>query len=211
LFAVLRFYFGPLPRDPAYHLFADTRTLGPIHYAGDVLSNAAILAAGLALWQRVHIAPDERPAYALLVSAMLATSLGSAWYHVAPNDARIVWDRLPMTLVLVAPFAIVLADRVHPTFARAAWWPFALFGAASVLWWAWTDRDGSGGDLLFYVVVRIGAGLGIVCLLLSHSCLACSASQRRTPGTRLGAANVGLWVSARLRSRKHRARLPRHP
>ena len=34
-----------------------------------------------------------------------------------------------------------------------------------MLWWAWTDRAG-GGDLLLYLVVRIGAGLGIAFLLL---------------------------------------------
>jgi hypothetical protein len=169
LFAVARFAFGPLPQNSAYHFFADTRTLGPIPRAADVLTNAAILAAGLAalaLRRRVHIAADERPAYALLVFATLATALGSAWYHAAPGDARLVWDRLPMTLVLAAVFALVLGDRVHPAFARAAWWPFALAGIASVLWWAWTGRDGSGGDLLLYVAVRAVAGLGIVSLLL---------------------------------------------
>jgi hypothetical protein len=163
LFAVLRFYFAPLPQDPAYHFFADTRVWGPIPRAGDVLTNLAILAAGLAglaLWRRVRIAPEERAAYGLLVVGMLATAAGSAWYHWAPSDARLVWDRLPMTLVLAALFTLVLADRVHPSFARVAWWPFALLGAASVLWWAGTD------DLLLYVLVRVGAGMGIVCLLL---------------------------------------------
>jgi len=127
LSALLRFYFGPLRQDPGYHFFADTRLLGAIPRAGDVLTNIAILAAGLAglgLWRRVHIAPEERPVYGLLVTAMLATAAGSAWYHWAPSDARLVWDRLPMTLVVAALATLVLADRVHPAFARAAWWPF---------------------------------------------------------------------------------------
>src|SRR5215471_17458044 len=84
LFAVLRFVFGPLPQDPSYHLFADTRLCGPIPHAGDVLTNLSILAAGIAgvaLWRRVHIAPDERAAYALLVVGMVLTALGSAYYH----------------------------------------------------------------------------------------------------------------------------------
>src|SRR5207237_7647105 len=100
------------------------------------------------------------------VVAMLATALGSAWYHAAPSGARLVWDRLPMTLLTAAIVALVLADRLHPAFGRVAWWPLALLGAASVLWWAWTDRAGGGGDLLLYIVVRIGAGLGIAFLLL---------------------------------------------
>ena len=168
LYAVLRFYFGPLPQDQGYHLSADMRFCGPIPRAGDVLTNLAILAAGVAgvaLWRRVHIAPEERAAYALLVAGMLLTAVGSAYYHWAPSDARLVWDRLPMMLVLAALLALLLADRVHPAFARVAWWPLALFGAGSVLWWAWTGRRGS-DDLLLYLVVRVGAGVAIACLLL---------------------------------------------
>jgi hypothetical protein len=168
LFAALRVVVGPLPQDPAYHLFVDTRSWGPIPRAGDVLTNAAILAAGLtglALRRRVHIAADERPVYALFVLSLLATAAGSAWYHAAPSDARLVWDRLPMTLVIAAILTFVLADRLHPAFA-SAWRTFAALGAASVLWWAWTDRGGDGGDLMLYVVVRGGAGLAILFLLL---------------------------------------------
>jgi hypothetical protein len=163
LFAVLRFVFGPLPQDPSYHLFADTRLCGPIPRAGDVLSNLSILAAGIAgvaLWRRVHIEPGERAAYALLVAGMLLTAVGSAYYHWAPSDARLIWDRLPMSFVLAAMVALVLADRVDPAFARVGWWPFALLGAAGLLYWAWS------GDLLLYLVMRVGAGVLIICLCL---------------------------------------------
>jgi hypothetical protein len=163
LFAVLRFSFGAFSQDPSYHLFVDERAWGAIPRAGDVLSNLTILAAGLAgalLWRRVHIDPGERAAYALLVMGMLMTAVGSAYYHLAPSDARLIWDRLPMTFVLAATVALVLADRVDPAFARVAWWPFALLGIAGLAWWAWS------GDLLLYLVMRIGSGLLIVCLCL---------------------------------------------
>jgi hypothetical protein len=170
MYGVLRFYLGPLPQDPAYHVFADTRLCGPIPRAGDVLTNLAILAAGLAgvaLRRRVRLAREERPAYALLVAGMLLTALGSAYYHWAPSDARLAWDRLPMTLVLAALVALVLADRIHPAFARAAWWPLAMLGAGSVLWWAWTRNLGA-DDLLPYLLVYVGSGAAIVSLLLSR-------------------------------------------
>ncbi|HEX8012710.1 MAG TPA: hypothetical protein VF814_17535 [Casimicrobiaceae bacterium] len=96
---------------------------------------------------------------------MPCTAAGSIGYHWAPSDARLLWDRLPMTLVLAALTRLVLADRIHPAFARVAWWPFALLGAASALWWAWTGSAGA-DDLLLYVLVRIGAGGAIVWLLL---------------------------------------------
>jgi len=163
LFAVLRFVFGPVSQDPSYHLFADLRPWGPIPRAGDVLSNLAILIAGLAgiaLRRRVQIDPGERAAYVLLVAGMLLTAAGSAYYHWEPNDARLIWDRLPMTFVLAAIVALVLADRVDPAFARVAWLPFALFGVASLAWWSWT------GDLLLYLVMRVGTGLLIIGLCL---------------------------------------------
>jgi len=168
LYGVLRFVFGPLPQDPSYHILADIRRYGPIPCAGDVLTNLSILAAGIAglfLRRRVHVEREERAAYALLVAGMLLTALGSAYYHWVPGDARLVWDRLPMTLVLAALLTFLLADRVDPVFATVALWPIAALGTASVLWWAWTRWQGA-DDLRLYLIVRIGTGVAIACLLL---------------------------------------------
>lgn len=162
VYATLHLYFGSLAQDSAYHVFADTRMCGPIPRAGDVLTNLAILAAGIAgivFWSRARIDADERPAYVLLVLSIGLTAVGSAYYHWAPSDARLVWDRMPLALTEMALLVLVLADRVDVAFARA-WLPFALLGAASVLWWLAT------GDLLLYLVVRVGAGVMIACLLL---------------------------------------------
>ena len=82
LYGVLRFVFGPLPQDPSYHILADTRLCGFIPRAGDVLTNLSILTAGIAgvfLWRRVHVAPEERAAYALLVAGMLLTARSLGW------------------------------------------------------------------------------------------------------------------------------------
>ncbi len=167
LYGVLRLVFGPLPQDPSYHLLADTRWCGSIPRAGDVLTNLAILAAGIAglfLARRAHIEPRERAAYALLVAGMLLTALGSAYYHWAPSDARLVWDRLPMTLVIAALLTFLLADRIDPAFASVALWPIAGLGAASVLWWSWTRWLGA-DDLRLYLIVRIGTNVAIAFLL----------------------------------------------
>ena len=168
LHSALRLAFGPLAQDPSYHLFADTRRCGPIPHAGDVLTNLFILAAGVAgllLRRRVHIEHSERAAYAMLVAGMLLTALGSMYYHWAPSDARLVWDRLPMTLVLGAVLALMLADRIAPVFAAVALWPATLLGIASILWWTWTRLLGA-DDLWLYMIVRVGTGMAIGFLLL---------------------------------------------
>lgn len=169
LYGLLRWSFGPLPQDPAYHLFADTRTcLGFLPRAGDVLTNAAILAAGLfgvALRKRMMLAPDERSAANVLIAGAICTAFGSAYYHWAPSNATLVWDRLPMTIVLIPVLVLVLADRVQPLFGRYALWPFTAFAAASVVLWGVSEALGQ-GDLRLYLIVRLGTAVGIAFLLI---------------------------------------------
>ena len=169
LYGLLRLALGPLPQDPAYHAFADTRTgPGGLSNAGDILTNLAILAAGLfglALRNRMSLAPEARTAADVLIAATILTAFGSAYYHWAPANATLVWDRLPIAVVLTSLLTLVLADRVHPLFAREALWPFTGLGVGSLaLWWA-SEAMGQ-EDLLLYVVVRVGAGFAIAYLVI---------------------------------------------
>ena len=135
LYLLLRWVAGPLPQWLDYHDFADTRLLGFVPRAGDVLTNLAILAAGLwaaSLRHRVYVGRDERPAFRLLVTGAILTAFGSAYYHWEPSNARLVWDRLPLALLLTAIVSLVLADRVTPAFGRAALLPVGSLAVGSV-------------------------------------------------------------------------------
>jgi len=169
LYGLLRLALGPLPQDPAYHELADAQTrLGGIPRTGDVATNLAILAAGilgLALRPRMTIGPQERNAVNVLLAATILTAFGSAYYHWAPTNATLIWDRLPIAVVLMSLLALVMADRVHPLYARVGLWPFAALGMASVILWGISEETGH-GDLLLYLIVRIGAGVAIVSLLI---------------------------------------------
>jgi hypothetical protein len=169
VYGLLRLAIGPLPQNPAYHDFTDTRMLlGAIPRAGDVLTNLPILAAGLfglALRPRMTIGPEERAAVNVLIAASILTAFGSVYYHWAPSNATLLWDRLPLSIVLMSVLALVMADRVHPQFAREALWPLSALGAASVILWGFSEAMGQ-GDLLLYLIVRIGAGVVIAMLLI---------------------------------------------
>ncbi|HZM00517.1 MAG TPA: hypothetical protein VFD43_09730, partial [Planctomycetota bacterium] len=152
---------GRIPQDPAYHGLADRRTLLGIPNALDVLSNlpfAAIGLAGLSLAWRggrggpaacpdapaVFADPWERwPAAALFLGTLL-TALGSAWYHLAPGNARLVWDRLPMTVAFMGLLAGLVAERLSLTLARRMFVPALVFGLASVVYWRLTEARGAG-------------------------------------------------------------------
>ena len=80
----------------------------------------------------------------VLFTGVLLTFFGSAYYHLAPSDARLVWDRLPMTLVFMALLACVVKA------SNSLLAIFLACGVASVLWWNIT------GDLRFYALVQFG-------------------------------------------------------
>jgi hypothetical protein len=169
VYGLLRLTFEPLLQDPAYHQLADTRTwLGIVPRGADVLSNLAILAAGLfglVLRPRMTISPEERSAVNVLIAASILIAFGSAGYHWAPTNVTLIWDRLPIAIVLMSLLALVMADRAHPLFAREALWPFVALGVASLMLWGISEAMGQ-GDVLLYLIVRIGAGVAIVFLLM---------------------------------------------
>jgi len=157
--AIAMLAHGPIPQLAHYHEFADTRSLLGLPNAGDVLSNAGF--ALVAAWGFAVLAPRSRdprlarswPGYALFLAALALTAAGSAWYHLAPDDARLVWDRLPIALACAGLLAGVYADTHEPPRSRALPLALAIAGAASVLWWSITDARGA-GDLRPYLFLQ---------------------------------------------------------
>jgi hypothetical protein len=140
----------PLPQDPAYHAFADGRALGPIANAANVLSNVVFLVAGvLGVRSAVrHKGLPARPAWIVAFAGIALVSVGSAWYHRAPGDATLLWDRLPMTIGFMGLLAAVLAIPFGERIACLALWPAVTIGVGSVIAWRLT------GDLRPYVWVQ---------------------------------------------------------
>jgi hypothetical protein len=145
---------GPIHLPPGYHHFADTRTLFGVPNAVDVLSNVAFVFAGffgVAAAARLPATP-ARIWWRVFALAVLAVSVGSAWYHLAPDDARLVWDRLPIALVCAAALAAVLAERFdfNASGARAVGALLAFAAVASV----WVIPL-LGGDLRPYLLLQL--------------------------------------------------------
>jgi len=165
---------GPIPQDPRFHLFADQRTCLGIPHFGNVVGNAAFALVGLT--GLVAIARMRRSGafadvmgyqcYVVFFAGVAAVSLGSAYYHAAPDTPRLFWDRLPMTVAFMALCAAFLSDRIPPL--RHARWllPVLLgIGVASVAYWRWTEGAGA-GDLRPYVVVQFFPMLALPLLCL---------------------------------------------
>lgn len=149
----------PIAQDQEYHHFADHRPLAGVPNALDVLSNLPFAVVGslglLFVVRRGAPRPEgpirerwERWALAALFAGVFLTAFGSAYYHLAPSDARLFWDRLPMTLGFVSLFSLVIGERVASRWGAALLGPLLVAGAASVVHWRLS------GDLRFYGLVQ---------------------------------------------------------
>lgn len=146
---------GPLPQDANYHFFADKDAVAGISNFWNVISNLPFLVVGvIAVWRIPKLAEREcRSAYIVLSVAIFLVGLGTAFYHYAPSNESLLWDRLPMTVAFMALFAMILTERVLQRHRKSLLWFLVSCGIAAALYWAWTEANGK-GDLRPYVVVQ---------------------------------------------------------
>ncbi|MBI4756329.1 MAG: hypothetical protein HY778_13130 [Betaproteobacteria bacterium] len=153
------------PQDPTYHRFADARSWLGVPNAADGLSNLAFILAGawgLVRWRRGRMAvwPAPMNAFAgVFFAGLVLTGLGSFWYHLAPDDARLAWDRYVMVVPLPGVLGMAAAQKVSPRAGTALGAAALVLGPLSVAWWRWT------GNVAPYGVVQFG-GMGLVVWML---------------------------------------------
>jgi len=161
------FAWPPIHQSLEYHHFADTRTLFGVANFWNVASNLPFVLVGIAglAWLARHVTRVDRclrAAWLVLFVGVVLVGLGSSWYHLAPGNATLVWDRLPMTLAFMALFALILGEHIDEKLARLSLWPLLAAGVASVLYWQRTD------DLRPYVLVQFLPVLLIPLVLLLY-------------------------------------------
>ena len=164
-----------LPRFPQpadYHNFADHRGWLGVPNFGDVVSNLGFAIVGVfglhaLLRKRGRIRfldPNEKWPYLIMFLGLILTAAGSSYYHLAPDNARLVWDRLPMTIVFMSLVAALIAERVSVSAGIALLPVLLAIGAGSVLQWRWSELRGR-GDLRFYAAVQLYAMLAVLLAL----------------------------------------------
>lgn len=163
----------PIPQDPAYHAFVDTRLLLHIPNCLNVMSNLPFLLFGAWGLGYVHqhgsevCMPKLRAAYVVFFVGVMLTAPGSAYYHLVPGNGTLVWDRLPMTIAFAGMFSIIIGEYMSVRAARTLLLPLLVVGASSVVYWAVTETYGS-GDLRPYAVVQFLPMLLIPIILMMY-------------------------------------------
>ena len=155
-----------IPQYPGYHLFADQRQWLGVPHAANVLSNAAFVLVGL--YGLARLAHRDRAGFPAATEAglgclalgLVCTGIGSAWYHLNPDDVTLVWDRLPMTLVFTGVLGIAIAQRIGQNVARVSLAILFELGVISIVYWRMS------GDLSLYVTLQFGGVAALLLLLL---------------------------------------------
>jgi hypothetical protein len=157
-------FLPPLRQDPSYHSFADQREFWSVPNFLNVVSNLPFFVVGLMGLQFVLVQGKEsgtfldgaeRWPFLVLFAGVGLTALGSGYYHWAPDNDRLVWDRLPMAISFMAFFASMIAERIR---VEAGVWllgPLVLLGIGSVVNWRQTDDLRLYGVVQFYPLVII--------------------------------------------------------
>lgn len=156
------FFVPPIGQDPNYHNLMDHRVIAGIPNFGDVVSNLGFLLVGLlGLWALVQIREDrsrlilkqEMIPFAVAFVGTILIFIGSAYYHWAPSNETLVWDRLPMTLAFMGIFSMILVERINIKVGINFLIPLLVVGVASVAYWHITEQSGQ-GDLRPYALVQ---------------------------------------------------------
>jgi hypothetical protein len=176
---------------PGYHQMADERAMAGVPNAMNVLSNIPFAVVGIIGLVRVirltttSADPRDVLPYVALFAGVLLTSIGSSYYHLQPDNERLVWDRLPMTIGFVGLLAALITERVNAAVGRALLVPLVLAGIASVVYWHWSESRGA-GDLRPYALVQFGSLLIVLLVLALYP--------RRDAGTGYLLAGVGIYL-----------------
>ncbi|CAL5183100.1 unnamed protein product [Lathyrus oleraceus] len=154
-FIVLMILTPSIPQSQDYHNFADQRTFFGIPNALDVISNFPFLIIGLIGLVLCHHGnyfklslQGELWGWTCFYVGVAAVAVGSSYYHLKPDDARLVWDRLPMTVAFTSIIAIFIIERIDERKGMISIIPLVLAGVISIVYWRFFD------DLRPYALVQ---------------------------------------------------------
>lgn len=159
--AALAWLLPRVPQPQRYHHFADPYVCFGLPRCLDISSNALILLAGAAglrflrsaAARRAFIEPAERRPYTLFFLATLLVALSSGYYHLAPDNERLAWDRAALALALMSWLSANLCERVHPS---------AGLRLLPLLLWLYRPRYSGDKDVLAITGLYLLALLGVL-------------------------------------------------
>ena len=163
LLALLFFGAAPILQPAGYHDLADQRSMLGIGHFWNVVSNLPFLVVGLMGLALLRRKPEEAAAaWATLFGGTVLVAFGSSWYHSHPDDATLIWDRVPIGIAFMGFFSALLVEHLEGAARRMAHRllaPLVILSLAAIWWWH------ASGDLSLWVWVQAAPMLAVVLVL----------------------------------------------
>ena len=167
------FFIDPISQPQNYYNFSDENNYLYINNFWNVVSNIPFIIIGfIGLYENkkkklIHDNFNSTPIYNIFFAGVLLTGFGSSWFHLNPNNATLVWDRLPMTIGFMALTVGILSEYLNRELQKQILYPLLLVGFFSVFYWYFTEQQGR-GDLRLYGLVQFLPLIIIPLIALTH-------------------------------------------
>ncbi|KOM30765.1 hypothetical protein LR48_Vigan01g032000 [Vigna angularis] len=158
---LLLFLLSPsIPQPQWYHHFADNRSFFGIPNALNVISNFPFMVIGLIGLVLCHRRSSyfnislegELWGWKCFYAGVTSVAFGSSYYHLHPDDASLLWDRIPMTVAFASLMAILIIERIDAKKGIHAIVPLILIGIISNVFF---------GDIRLYVLAQSAACIAV--------------------------------------------------
>ncbi len=143
--------YGPISQAQSYHNFADQREALGIPNFLNVITNLPFAIIALMGFKIAKKTNEKRLKYIsnLIFAGFLLVAIGSGYYHWRPSNDTLIYDRIPIAIIVMSFFAFIIYDCVNPRTGYNALIILNILGITSVVYWAVTQNMGN-GDLRWY-------------------------------------------------------------
>ncbi|MBI2791267.1 MAG: alkaline phytoceramidase [Gammaproteobacteria bacterium] len=152
------FLHPPIPQYENYNFFANQCSCMGLPHAENTITNLPFLFVGLwglMRFRRYVITCNiERFCWLGYLIGVTCTFFGSSYYHLDPDNFRLVWDRIPVVFAFISLFHAILAERVSKKFAKISLLPLLALSISTVIYWYFTETWGL-GDMRAYILVQL--------------------------------------------------------
>ncbi len=156
------FIHGPIAQEQSYHNFSDEGSIWGMPNFWNVMSNLPFILIGI-LGLRSYKASKVGSLHVVfLYSGIALVGLGSGYYHWAPTNETLIWDRLPMTICFMTLFSVLLRDFLGVKQDKMMLFILLVVGLYSIIHWV------ALGDLRPYVLVQFFPMVSIPVILLTQ-------------------------------------------
>lgn len=154
------FLFLPKLLQPqSYHQFAGS----PVH---TIWSSLVFIPLGIWGMAAARAVERNRGRFLWLIffASVIFVGVGSAYYHLEPNDFRLMIDRLPIAVALMAIISLLFGEEAGAVWGTRLFFPLAGLGILIVLGWLAGETRGE-GDLRLYAWLHLFALLALLLFL----------------------------------------------